>query len=96
MALHSGGPFTLDLAVTKLREYGLANRTQVHLGYVDDLPAEERFDAATLIGVLHHLPGDKAKQVILGSIATRLKPQAPLVLACNHYACESQLLLLAA
>lgn len=86
----------LDLAVAKLQEHGLADRTQVHLGYVEGLPPEERFDAATLIGVLHHLPGNDAKRAILRSIAARLKPGAPLVLAGNHYAYASQPLLLAA
>lgn len=86
----------LDLAATKLRGHDLANRTRVHLGYVNDLSLEERFDAATLIGVLHHLPGDGAKQAILRSIAARLKPEAPFVLAGNHYAYASQPLLLAA
>lgn len=86
----------LDLAVAKLREHGLADRAEVHLGYVDDLSPEERFDAATMIGVLHHLPGDDARQAILRSIATRLKPEAPLVLGGNHYAYSSQPLLLAA
>ncbi|SDY83727.1 cyclopropane-fatty-acyl-phospholipid synthase family protein [Nitrosomonas sp. Nm33] len=86
----------LDLAIAKLREHGLTNRTHMHLGYVDDLSLEERFDAATLIGVLHHLPGDDAKQAILCSIAARLKPEAPFVLAGNHYAYASQPLLLAA
>ena len=86
----------LDLAVSKLHEHGLASRTQVHLGYVDDFSPDERFDAATLIGVLHHLPGDEAKHAILRSIAMRLKPHAPLILAANHYAYASQPLLLAA
>lgn len=86
----------LDLAVDKLREQDLLNRTQTHLGYVEDLPATEYFDAATLIGVLHHLPGDEAKETILRSVATRLKPDAPFVLAANHYSYASQPLLLAA
>lgn len=86
----------LDLALTKLHEQGLAPRTQVRLGYVDDLSLEERFDAATLIGVLHHLPGDEAKQAILHSIADRLKPQAPFILAGNYLPYASQPLLLEA
>ncbi len=86
----------LDLALSKLREQGLASRTRVHFGYVDDLSPDERFDAATLIGVLHHLPGDEAKQAILRSIAGRLSPGAPLIVAGNHYAYASQPLLLAA
>ncbi len=86
----------LDLAMTKLEEQGLASRTKVHLGTVEDLPPGEPFDAATLIGVLHHLPGDEAKGTILSSIAARLKPGAPLILACNHLAYASQPLLLEA
>lgn len=86
----------LDLAVARLEERGLAGRTEVHLGYVEDLPPEPRFDAATLIGVLHHLPGDEAKRAILSAISARLKPGASLILAGNHYAYASQPLLLAA
>ncbi len=86
----------LDLALMKLHEHGLADHTQVHLGYVEDLPSEERFDAATLIGVLHHLPSDAAKQAILSEIAARLRPEAPFVLAGNFCAYASQPLLLAA
>lgn len=86
----------LDLAVQRLGQYGLMERTKTHLGYVEDLPPEERFDAATLFGVLHHLPGDAAKQGILEAIATRLKPGAPLILAGNRFSYASQPLLLAA
>jgi tRNA (cmo5U34)-methyltransferase len=86
----------LDLAVQRLTAAGLAARTDVRLGYVDGLPADAIFDAATLIGVLHHLPGPEAKANILKSIAKRLKPGAPLILAGNYYAYASQPLLLAA
>jgi len=86
----------LDLAVQRLTASGLAGRAEMRLGYVDDLPADAMFDAATLIGVLHHLPGDEAKNNILKAIAKRLKPKAPLILAANHYAYSSQPLLLAA
>lgn len=86
----------LDLAVARLQENGLLERTEVILGVVDDLPAEASIDGATLIGVLHHLAGDAAKRDILGALARRLKPGAPLVLAGNRYAYKSQPLLLAA
>jgi tRNA (cmo5U34)-methyltransferase len=86
----------MDLAVARLEEGGLLGRTEVVLGTVDDLPPDDRFDAATLIGVLHHLPGDEAKHAILRSLALRLKPGAPLILAGNHYAYASRPLLLAA
>jgi tRNA (cmo5U34)-methyltransferase len=103
-ALEPGWRFTavdpsqpmMDLAVSRIAEAGLSDRTEVVLGTVDDLPPDFAYDAATLIGVLHHLPGDDAKRGILRSLATRLKPGAPLVLAGNHYAYASQPLLLAA
>ncbi|MBM6594308.1 SAM-dependent methyltransferase [Microvirga pudoricolor] len=86
----------MDLATARLAEAGLLDRTEVVLGTVADLPVGDRFDAATLIGVLHHLPGDDAKRAILRSLAERLKPGAPLILAGNHYAYASQPLLLKA
>jgi tRNA (cmo5U34)-methyltransferase len=103
-ALEPGWRFTavdpsqpmLDLTIARLNESGLSARTEVHLGYVDDLPFEKRFDAATLIGVLHHLQGDDAKLAILRSLAARTKPGAPLILACNRHAYASQPLLLSA
>jgi tRNA (cmo5U34)-methyltransferase len=103
-ALEPGWRFTavdpsqpmLDLTIARLNESGFGERTEVHLGYVDDLPLEKRFHAATLIGVLHHLPGDDAKLAILRSLAARMKPGAPLILACNRHAYASQPLLLAA
>ena len=76
----------MDIAAARLEEHGLAGRTETRLGYVDDLPDVRCFDAATLIGVLHHLPGDAAKQHILHAIAARLMPGAPLILAGNRYA----------
>lgn len=52
----------MEIAVAQLTQKGLAGQTDFHLGYVDDLPAERQFDGATLFGVLHHQPGDKAKR----------------------------------
>lgn len=86
----------MDIAVTQLTQKGLAGRTDFHLGYVDDLPAERQFDAATLFGVLHHQPGNEAKRELLEAIANRLAPGAPLVLAGNRHAYAGQPLLLAA
>lgn len=86
----------LDISIERLKQAGLTERVELHLGRVEDLPPDRRFDAATLIGVLHHLPGDEAKAAILASMAARLKPGAPLVLAGNRHAYASQPLLLAA
>jgi tRNA (cmo5U34)-methyltransferase len=89
-------PPMMELAVARLREHALEGRTALRTGYVDDLPPGPAYDAATLIGVLHHVPGDEPKLALLRSVAARLKPGAPLVLAGNHYAYASQPLLLAA
>ena len=86
----------MDIAAAQLEAHGLAGRTETHLGYVDDLSDVRRFDAATLIGVLHHLPGDAAKRHILHAIAARLLPGASLILAGNRYVYAEHPTLLAA
>lgn len=86
----------LETAKEQLAVNNVLERTEVHLGHVGDLAPDESYDAATLIGVLHHLDGDDAKGEILRSIRARLKPGAPLIVAGNHYAYASQPLLLAA
>jgi len=86
----------MDITRAEADRQGFAGRTEFHLGYVDDLPADRRFSAATLIGVLHHQQGDEAKRQLLNSVASRLAPGAPLILAGNRYAYSSEPLLLAA
>lgn len=86
----------LDLAMSRIAAAGLMERTEPVLGVVADLSEDQPFDAAMLIGVLHHLPGHDAKQAILGDIAARLKKDAPLILAGNYHAYASQPLMMAA
>ena len=86
----------LEAAKQQLAANNLLEKTDLHLGQVEDLPADASYDAATLIGVLHHLEGDDAKRQILRSIRAHLKPGAPLIVAGNQYAYASQPLLLAA
>jgi len=86
----------LEAAKQQLAANNLLEKTELHLGHVEDLPADASYDAATLIGVLHHLEGDDAKRQILRSIRAHLKPGAPLIVAGNQYAYASQPLLLAA
>ena len=86
----------MDITTARLAEADLLDRTSLFVGSVDDLPAEPRFDAATLIGVLHHVQGDEAKRSLLRSIAARIKPHAPFVLAGNRYAYATKPILLAA
>ena len=85
----------IDVAMGRMAAAGLRERVALHLGYVDDLPLE-LFDGATLVGVLHHLPGQAAKEAILASIAKRLRPGGAFALACNQYAYAEQPLLFAA
>jgi tRNA (cmo5U34)-methyltransferase len=87
-------PAMLDLAMANIRAAGLEKRVESFLGHVDALAHERQFDAATLVGVLHHLPGQDEKDAILHSIAKRLKPGAPLVIACNRGAYETKPLFL--
>ncbi|MBO0764916.1 MAG: class I SAM-dependent methyltransferase [Hyphomicrobiaceae bacterium] len=86
----------LDVALARVAAAGLLERTKAVVGVVADLPADSLFDASTLIGVLHHLPGHTAKQSVLRDIALRLKAGAPFILACNHYAYAAEPLLMAA
>jgi tRNA (cmo5U34)-methyltransferase len=87
---------TLDLARTQLVEAGVSDRVETILGAVSDLDLAPPFDAAIMIGVPHHLPGNAAKKDVLAQIATRLRPEAPFVVAGNYRAYESQPLLMAA
>ncbi|KUY94003.1 MULTISPECIES: class I SAM-dependent methyltransferase [unclassified Burkholderia] len=91
-ALEPGWQFTavdpsapmLALARANVEAAGFAARTQFVEAGVDALPDAPAFDGATLIGVLHHVPGDAAKAALLDAIARRLKPGAPLVIAGNY------------
>lgn len=86
----------LDLACIHLIEAGVSDRVEIVLGEVADLDPVPSFDAAIMIGVLHHLSGITAKQDILMELATRLHPGAPLVVAGNYRDYASQPLLMAA
>lgn len=86
----------LDLARASIEAAGLTARVTIRQGTVADLPTETAYDGATLIGVLHHLPGDAAKQDVLAAIARRVKPGAPFILAGNRHAYASRPLFLAA
>ena len=86
----------LDLAREHLLKADVYDRAETVLGGVADLDKAQSFDAAIMIGVLHHLPGHAAKQDILAQIAARLYAEAPLIVAGNYRAYASQPLLMAA
>ncbi|HYG42611.1 MAG TPA: class I SAM-dependent methyltransferase, partial [Bordetella sp.] len=57
----------LQLAMANITAAGLQARTQTVAGTVEDLPMGPEYDAATLIGVLHHIPDDGDKRALLES-----------------------------
>lgn len=86
----------LDAAQSHLAEAGVADRVETVLGTLRDLVSSTSFDAAIMIGVLHHLVGDAAKLDVLNEIASRLQPGAPVVIAGNYRSYGSEPLLMAA
>jgi tRNA (cmo5U34)-methyltransferase len=69
------------IAASRFERLGVSDRADLHTGYTHELPQSEPFDAATLMLVMHFLPDDGAKLALLESIAERLKPGAPFILA---------------
>lgn len=89
-------PPMLELARAHMDDAGVSDRVKTVLGTLKDIDSTPSFDAAIMIGVLHHLAGDEAKQEILTQIAARLLPAAPVVIAGNYRPYSSQPLLMAA
>ncbi|MDW6094478.1 class I SAM-dependent methyltransferase [Vibrio rhizosphaerae] len=75
----------LQLSIDAVEKAGLTSRTRFHLGYLRELETIEKFDAAMLIGVIHHLNGINEKKKILSDIAAKLKPKAPFIMAGNRF-----------
>ncbi len=71
----------LDIAKEKLSQHNLLERTTLVHGTIDQLPPDKPFDAAALLLVLHFLPDDGQKAGLLGALAERMQPGAPLVMA---------------
>lgn len=59
-------------------------RVQLYRGYVDSLPEAKIYDAATLLLVMHFIPDDGSKLLLLQNIAKRLRSGATFVLADLH------------
>lgn len=74
----------LEKARDAIQAAGVTGRAELHLGRVEDLPRERMFDAAMLIGVLHHVPGLGPKQKLLDEVAARTRSGAPFILAGNR------------
>lgn len=68
----------------RIAEAGLSDRVEFQHGATDELPEDQPYDGATLLLVQHFLPDGGPKLELLRSIADRLRPGAPLVLADMH------------
>ncbi|KAF0095531.1 MAG: Uncharacterized protein E1N59_1026 [Puniceicoccaceae bacterium 5H] len=86
----------LDLARAQIEAEGLAPRVTFVEGDLSAVPQEAAFDAALMLGVLHHIANDADKAALLRAVATRLNPGASLILAGNYRSYASEPLLLAA
>lgn len=89
-------PPMLDLTRAQIAAAELSARVRFVDGELSAVAPEAAFDAALMIGVLHHIPGDADKQTLLGAVAARLRPGASLVLAGNYRPYDSEPLLRAA
>lgn len=74
----------IKISKAKIDDHGLNNRVVLHNGYVEDLPEEEKYDAATLIFVLRFIPDDRKKLSLFQDIAKRLRPGAKLILVDQY------------
>ncbi len=83
-------PAMLEVCRRRLAAAGVAeDRVEFFCGRVADYPEGAHFDAATSIFVGHFIAGPAAKARYFRSIATRLKPGAPFVVADIFGAKES-------
>ncbi len=69
----------LSIARKKVAIASLENKISLVHGLIDNV-AENNFDAATSILVMHFLPDDGTKLNFIKGIADKLKPGAPIVL----------------
>lgn len=69
----------LKVCRRRMDEYGLTARCHFHAGYLDSLPGEEAFDAATAFLVSQFILGRPARAAFFRSIAERLRPEGVLI-----------------
>lgn len=86
----------LTLAKGQIQKADLEDRVEFVIGELAEVSSELKFDAAIMIGVLHHIPDDVGKSTLLSEVSTRLRSGASLVLAGNYRSYESEPLLMAA
>jgi len=88
-SVHPGWRFTatdlssdmLAIGRANMEAAGLADRVAFHVGEVHELPDEPSFDATTSILVSHFIKPHEERGRFFRSVASRLRPGAPLVTA---------------
>ncbi len=78
MAVEPSGAMT-DVCGQNIEKAGLADRCRFHQGYVDSLPQDESFDAATSFLVSQFILDQNERKNFFREIAIRLKPNGILV-----------------
>jgi len=76
-------PEMLEVARQRLAEAGLTERIELVCGTIDDVPEEDRFAGAVMIGVLHHIDGNDARRALVGAVGQRLRLGSVLAFACQ-------------
>ncbi len=66
------------------QKVGAGGRTSFYHGYVHELPASERYDAATVINVMHFLRDDGAKEQLMASVSERMPKGGTVALFDLH------------
>lgn len=74
----------IDMARARVETENISNSIDFSTGTIDNILSNQKFDAATLMLVLHFIVDDestKGKSHLLRGISDRLKPGAPLIFA---------------
>ncbi|MGI9625625.1 MAG: class I SAM-dependent methyltransferase [Longimicrobiales bacterium] len=74
----------LELAEARVRLAGCQEGVTFHHGYAHEVNTAAKFDAATLINVMHFVPDDGGKGALLTDVAQRVQPDSPFVLFDLH------------
>ncbi len=72
-------PAMIEVCTRRVAQAGIAQRCTLHVGTVDELRREARFDAATCILVSHFLREREARVGLFAEIASRVKAGGLLV-----------------
>lgn len=75
----------LEISRRRAEEVGITSRCVFHEGYLESLPASDRFDAATSLLVSHFIMQKEARRRFFNQIALRLRPNGYLITSDISY-----------